>query len=1105
MKTLNRLARSKPFIAFTAVTLLGGTVGLTQLATAANDTSTDREEVVVTSFDLDDELRAGAVSPDLEVFTFISPTEHPSTVGSTAEVTVQFNNDGASALTITRFEFRYDQDTPFTYQAGSSTIAVGSDAPEAAGEPDIVTPPEVSNPVTGEWNNSWTIPAATTTPGQLILRFNMLISPQEGGPFTISFFGDEGGDTFGPQNVSIFMVPGPTANPVDAQNTRGQNISVAPSALAAPGQSIEQSQTCLSDEETFASCTTLVDLGATVGSVTYNADDNLFTFVPFENFVGDAVAYYRVTDSLNQTATATVTFSSRAPPAATGLSQTTTVNVPVQLVPEGTPAAGLTINAAATCVRATVDGACSSDAVLGTSGALSYDVGTGNITFSPAIGFVGIANGFYSVSDNLGGQGTGTITVQVVDGTTAGNVVMTVANNGIATADPIVAPAPGASIEGICVKTTVDSEICGETATVAGGTFGYDNTNNKLTFTSNGEAASNPIIGYYQVGDSNGAAAVGQISVTVVPNPTAQAVTISTGAGNSATANLTGTPADGQTIATADTCLQEEVDTTCGSSVSKALGNFVVSNSVLTFTPANETQTGTVTAYYRVKDTLGGESAPAAITVTVLAKPSASNISGATTRGTAELLIIPSATAAPGTTLDNTKTCLRLTLNGTCSSEISAGADGNFQFIPAQNRIRFVPNPSFTGTTEIFYRVEDNLGSTDTAKVTVVVAAFTPETRPEVPATPGTPKEVANIASLAGAGYDVSTVAVSIDNGVNWSTASVNDPTKGTWSVDTGRVNFTATPTETTTVANALARIQGDGLLGTGLGKKANIFAPATEFKVFSLSVAIEAIPAGAPGRPTGVSAEPGNASARVSWVAPTNEGTSAITGYTVTSNPEAKTCTSSTTSCRVNGLSNGTAYTFTVVATNGSGSGEPSDPSPAVIPSASAVTVPDAPRNPIAIAGDGNVTVEWSAPADNGGRPILGYTVTSLPGNKECSTTGSLTCVVEGLSNGTTYTFTVVARNDVGQSLPSEPSNPATPTATPGPGPAPTPGPTVVPVPVPDGGGGGGVVPTGGGSLPKTGADVLAPAVLGIMFVIAGFGLIAMNQRRRLFPIRRA
>jgi hypothetical protein len=74
----------------------------------------------------------------------------------------------------------------------------------------------------------------------------------------------------------------------------------------------------------------------------------------------------------------------------------------------------------------------------------------------------------------------------------------------------------------------------------------------------------------------------------------------------------------------------------------------------------------------------------------------------------------------------------------------------------------------------------------------------------------------------------------------------------------------------------------------------------------------------------------------------------------------------------------------------------------------------PAAPAAPSAVAGDRQVLVTWAAPAANGS-PITGYTVTAAPGGATCTTTGALSCTVGGLTNGTAYTFTVVATNAIG------------------------------------------------------------------------------------------
>ncbi len=96
--------------------------------------------------------------------------------------------------------------------------------------------------------------------------------------------------------------------------------------------------------------------------------------------------------------------------------------------------------------------------------------------------------------------------------------------------------------------------------------------------------------------------------------------------------------------------------------------------------------------------------------------------------------------------------------------------------------------------------------------------------------------------------------------------------------------------------------------------------------------------PATAPGAPTGVSAVPANSEAQVSWTDPSNGG-SAITTYTVTPyvGTQAQTPTivagATTTSVLVSGLTDNTAYTFTVAATNSVGTGSASSPSSAVTP----------------------------------------------------------------------------------------------------------------------------------------------------------------------------
>ncbi|GHV37678.1 hypothetical protein FACS1894187_15070 [Synergistales bacterium] len=184
------------------------------------------------------------------------------------------------------------------------------------------------------------------------------------------------------------------------------------------------------------------------------------------------------------------------------------------------------------------------------------------------------------------------------------------------------------------------------------------------------------------------------------------------------------------------------------------------------------------------------------------------------------------------------------------------------------------------------------------------------------------------------------------------------------------------------------------------------------------------------PDAPTNVTATAGNARATVKFTAPANDGGAAITLYTATSNPESKTATSTTASpITVTGLTNGTTYTFTVTAANSRGPSEPSEESNAVTPSENAsVTVPDAPTNVSATAGDAWAIVTFTAPANDGGTAITGYKVTAVEDPTKTATGTASPITVTGLTNGTEYTFTVTATNSVGPSEPSAASNAVTP-----------------------------------------------------------------------------
>jgi Zn-dependent metalloprotease len=94
--------------------------------------------------------------------------------------------------------------------------------------------------------------------------------------------------------------------------------------------------------------------------------------------------------------------------------------------------------------------------------------------------------------------------------------------------------------------------------------------------------------------------------------------------------------------------------------------------------------------------------------------------------------------------------------------------------------------------------------------------------------------------------------------------------------------------------------------------------------------------------------------------------------------------------------------------------------------------TAPRAPRSAMATPGNGQASVLWTAPENNGGSPITAYTVTASPGGRTATTTGATTAMVTGLTNGTGYTFTVTATNAIGTSSASPPSASVIPKAAP-------------------------------------------------------------------------
>jgi uncharacterized repeat protein (TIGR01451 family) len=159
-------------------------------------------------------------------------------------------------------------------------------------------------------------------------------------------------------------------------------------------------------------------------------------------------------------------------------------------------------------------------------------------------------------------------------------------------------------------------------------------------------------------------------------------------------------------------------------------------------------------------------------------------------------------------------------------------------------------------------------------------------------------------------------------------TRGIYDGVAGIWTIPSLGVDEVVTLDLTTLAPHGIMRTI------VGVSEMADA-VPANNVSTLSLPTATT------PGAPTIGTATAGNAQASVTFTAPVSNGGSAITGYTVTSSPGGLTATGTASPITVSGLTNGTAYTFTVRATNSVGTGPTSAASNSVTPVAATLTTP--------------------------------------------------------------------------------------------------------------------------------------------------------------------
>ncbi|HEY1768542.1 MAG TPA: right-handed parallel beta-helix repeat-containing protein [Terracidiphilus sp.] len=192
------------------------------------------------------------------------------------------------------------------------------------------------------------------------------------------------------------------------------------------------------------------------------------------------------------------------------------------------------------------------------------------------------------------------------------------------------------------------------------------------------------------------------------------------------------------------------------------------------------------------------------------------------------------------------------------------------------------------------------------------------------------------------------------------------------------------------------------------------------------------------PEPPSRVAAWAGDGFADVTWNPSVAQGGSPVKEYLVQASSGAAMRISNENFwkyayVKFTSLPNGQPVTFAVKAFNSQGLSVSSLPSRPVVPQNVKIDAPAAPANVSVHPGKGAVSIHFGLPPaspDGSGSPILAYAVTVSPGGRKVMFTGRNIIVLEGkhvtfnvvdgLTSGNSYTFSVSAVNNAGEGAPA-------------------------------------------------------------------------------------
>ncbi len=180
------------------------------------------------------------------------------------------------------------------------------------------------------------------------------------------------------------------------------------------------------------------------------------------------------------------------------------------------------------------------------------------------------------------------------------------------------------------------------------------------------------------------------------------------------------------------------------------------------------------------------------------------------------------------------------------------------------------------------------------------------------------------------------------------------------------------------------------------------------------------------PGAPSGLQATAGNTQISLVWTASAGATSYHVKRSTTSGGPYTQVAAPATTSDADTGLTNGTTYYYVVSALNAAG--ESANSSQASATPVAPTTPPAAPTGLQATAGNGEVSLTWTASAGATSYSVQRSTSSGGPYAQVAAPT-TTNDTDTGLTNGTTYYYVVSASNAAGQSANSTQVS-ATPTA---------------------------------------------------------------------------